>query len=227
VPAVAHQAADASSVNHVIWIGGATDAGKTSCAQGLATRLGLQAYHYDRYDRVDPPGHYARIHPASHPHMHAWLLKSRDEAWVHTTPEDLVAEWLRIAAERFPLSVDDLQALPRTPLVAAEGYGFLPELVTPLLSSPGQAIWLVSTDEFKCASYERRRKRDFFADCSDPARAVHNHIGRDLLIATHIRQSARQLDQTVLEIDGARSLEQVIDLVAAHVESHIRSVGAV
>jgi hypothetical protein len=65
---------------HVLWIGGATDAGKTSVAQALAGRHRLQAYHYGRYERVEPPGHWSRVDPAHHPTMDAWIGKTRDDA---------------------------------------------------------------------------------------------------------------------------------------------------
>ena len=40
---------------HVLWIGRATDSGKTSVARALAERYGLQAYHLDLYDRTEIP----------------------------------------------------------------------------------------------------------------------------------------------------------------------------
>src|SRR5688500_3759889 len=127
-----------AALAHVLWIGGATDAGKSSVAQALAARHGLQEYHYDRYDRREPGGHWARADPMRHPHMHQSIGRSPEESWVHTTPEEMLAGWLRVAPERFSLTLEDLQALPPTPPIIAEGYGFLPELVAPLLSSPHQ-----------------------------------------------------------------------------------------
>jgi hypothetical protein len=37
-----------TALARVLWIGGATDAGKTSVARALAARHGWQSYHYDR-----------------------------------------------------------------------------------------------------------------------------------------------------------------------------------
>jgi hypothetical protein len=201
---------------HVLWIGGATDAGKTSIAQALAARHGLQAYHYDRLDRFEPPGHWARVDPARHPHMRASMQRSRDDAWVLTTPEQLAAAWLRSTPERFSLTLEDLQALPPTPPIVAEGYGLLPELVAPLLGSPHQAIWLVPSEAFKRASHARRGKGAFLADTSDPERARSNHLGRDLLIADHVRRTGSALGLTVVEVDGSRPLDEVTAAVDAH-----------
>jgi 2-phosphoglycerate kinase len=200
----------------VLWIGGATDSGKTSVAKALAERFGLQAYHLDRYDREEPPGHWSRTDPVRHPHMHAAPTRDRDWMWVHTTPEALVERWFRTAPERFQLVLEDLLALPTAPLIVAEGYGFTPELVQPLLSSTRQAIWLISTEEFKRASYARRGK-DPGKDTSDPERARYNHLNRDLLLAEHFRRSAKERGLPILEIDGSRSLDEVITYVEAHV----------
>lgn len=204
-----------SALAHVLWIGGATDSGKTSVTQALAQKYGLQAYHLDRYDREEPPGHWSRTNPMRHPHMHASPTRDRDWMWVNTTPEALVDRWFRTAPERFELVLEDLLALPTTPHILAEGYGFTPDLIQPVLTSPRQAIWLISTDEFKLASYERRGKNPG-KDTSDPERARHNHIGRDLLLARHLRQSAQERGLPILDVDGSRPLEEIVALVEAH-----------
>jgi hypothetical protein len=208
-------------LTHVLWIGGGTDAGKTSVTAALAARHGFQAYHYDRLDTFAPGGHWARVDPARHPRMRAQMGRSREDAWVRTSPEQLTADWLASTPERFSLSLEDLVALPTTPRIVAEGYGFLPELVAPLLSSPEQAIWLVPTEEFKRASYARRDKGASLADTSDPQRARANHVGRDLLIAEHVRRSAAALGLTTLVIDGRQPLDEVVAAVEAHFAPHL------
>ena len=138
-------------------IGASTDAGKTSIANALAEWRRWQEEHNDRFDRLVWPGHWARIDPTRQPTMRAWREKTRDEASVKTTPEEMVAEGRSSTPERFALTLEDLRALSDSLLIVAEGYGFLPDPVLPRLRSPRQAIWLVSTKEFKRASYARRR----------------------------------------------------------------------
>ena len=38
------------SLANVLWIGGATDAGKSTVAQNLAEQYSFQVYHYDQHD---------------------------------------------------------------------------------------------------------------------------------------------------------------------------------
>lgn len=214
-----------SDLAHVLWIGGSTDAGKTTVSRVLATTHGWQEYHYDRFDRLEWPGHWARIDATRHPHLNAMRGKTRDASWVETMPEEMVADWLRSTPERFALSLEDLRAMPTSPPIVAEGYGFLPDLVLPMLSSPHQAIWLVSTEAFKRASYERRGKGRF-ADTSDPERARRNHISRDLLLADYILHRARDLGMTVIEIDGTISIEEIASLVDADFVSYTSTMSA-
>jgi hypothetical protein len=209
------------SLARVFWIGGGCDAGKTSTARALGERHGWQVYHYDRFDRLTPPGHYTRIDPGRQPYMHALRqqIDDLDARWVNITPQGLFARWCGIAAERFPMALEDLRALPPGPIVA-EGYGLLPALVAPVLSSPRQAIWLVPTEEFKRATFARREatgeKGASRWKSSDPERWRANHIGRDLLIGDLIREQARALDLKLLEVDGSGPLEATIAAVEAH-----------
>jgi hypothetical protein len=154
--------------------------------------------------------------------MHAALGKSLEETWVRTTPEEMVAQWRLTAVERFQMTLDNLRAIPPVPPIVAEGYGFLPELVVPLLGSPRQAVWLVPTAAFKRATYahrvERGEKGTRWPQLSDPARARSNHIGRDLLIGELVQEQARRLGMrgNLLEVDGSRSLDEMIAAVEAH-----------
>ena len=135
--------------------------------------------------------------------------------WVNTTPDQLVERWLSWAPERFQLVIEDLLALPVRPRVIADGYSFTPDLVAPLLSSPRQALWLISTEEFKRASYERRGK-GAFTDTSDASRARANHIGRDLLLAEQFRDRAEKLGLRVVDVDGSRTLDEITAVVESH-----------
>jgi hypothetical protein len=200
----------------VLWIGGPTDAGKTSVARALAARYGLRTYHYDLLDRLEPPGHWARVDPARHPHMREALRRSREETWVETTPEAMLAVWRGTAGERFSLTLEDLLALPPGPPVVAEGYGFLPELVVPRISSPRQAIWLLPSEGFRAASRARRAKGTLWGNTSDPERARRNHLGRDVLIGGLVREQAKALGCAVLEVDGSLSVDETAAVVAAH-----------
>lgn len=201
------------ALSHVLWIGGATDTGKTTIAGVIAERYGLQVYNYDRRDRPQVK----RLARTS-PRYRAFLAASPDENWVYPEPEDLLQFTLQAFRDRFPLVVQELVALPRRPLVVAEGHGLTPELLSRVLSSKRQAIWLVPTEGFKRASMERRDKPSFRDQTSDPERATRNVFARDMLLADHVKKEAQARGLVVHEVDGSRSVEEMVVLVAEHFE---------
>jgi 2-phosphoglycerate kinase len=199
---------------HVLWIGGATDAGKTTVADMLAARYGLQTYHYDRADRL----HIERL-AQSLPDYRAALAESLDEKWVRPNAEELAERAMRVFRDRFPLVVEDLLALPQGCPVLAEGFGLTPELLAPVLSCPQQAIWLVPTEAFKWASMKRRGKPSFRDVTRDAARVTRNIFERDMLLAQAVKEQARARGLRVVEVDGAQTVEELAMTLEQHFQS--------
>lgn len=202
----------AAVLAHVLWIGGGTDAGKTTVADRLAEQYRLPVYHHDPHEHV----HYAQVDASRFPHTAAFAAMTMDERWVLRTPEAMAAATLATAKEHLAWTIEDLLALHTTPRVLVEGAWYFPELVAPLLSSPRRAIWLVPTEAFKWASAARRNKPSVRAHVSDPERATRNWFGRDMLLAAHARREAERRGLTVIDIDGQRSVEELTAVVAAH-----------
>jgi adenylate kinase family enzyme len=201
------------ALSHVIWIGGAPDSGKTSIGRIIAERHGLQVYHYDRHDLPQIQRLSETI-----PRYQAFLSTSLDERWVQPEPKALFQRVLQTFHDRFPLVIEDLLTLPQEPAILAEGFGFTPELLSPVLSNPHQAIWLVPTAQFKWVSLIRRNKPSFRDQTSDPVRATQNLLRRDKLLADHIKTQALTYRLGLIEIDGSRSAEQVAALLEQHFE---------
>lgn len=199
------------ALSHILWIGGATDSGKSTVARQIAGRYRLSAYHYDELDRA----HHERLAETMPVHRQM-LAASLDERWVHPEPHDLLQRVLRSFQDRHPLVIEDLLTMPGERAIVAEGFGLLPELIAPLLSSEHQAIWLVSTAPFKQASMARRGKPSFGARVRDPVRARHNVFTRDMLLADLINEQAGRLGLPVVKIDGSRTAEQITVAVEHH-----------
>jgi len=193
-----------------LWIGGATDAGKTTQARRLAERHGLALYEYDRTDAA----HHERLARSS-PAYRAFLDASLDARWVETTPEALRDRALASFADRWPLVMEDLGALERPggPLLV-EGFGLTPDLVAPLIDDPRRAIWLLPTEAFKRASWARRNKPSFRDQLSDPERGAENLFRRDLLLGGVIASQAAAHGLETLVVDAAMSeatIAQILD----------------
>lgn len=206
---------------HVLWVGGPPDCGKSTVADLLAERHGLQSYHMDARE----PDHIRRSDPVLHPATHALrphLDRPHDPAlldqtWVLRTPAQMAQSAAASWTDRLPLIIEDLLALPRDRPIIAEGPGFFPEAVLPFLSDPRQALWMAPSEGFKRSSHERREKGAWRVRLvSDPERAERNHIERDLLFAEMYRRECAKLDLPLIEVDGTRSADEI----ASEVESH-------
>jgi hypothetical protein len=199
-------------LNHVLWIGGGTGAGKSSVAMALAERYGLARYDYDWHDARD---HTERTRRDRHPHRAAFLAMSLDERWVLGTPREMADNAVGSFGDRFEMVIEDLLAMPRDRAIVADGFGFLPELVAPVIASTHQAIWLLPTAAFRDFALTRRGWTTI-EGTSDPGRARANRLARDDLLTEHLRQKAATLGLATIDVDGSRALAEVIDEVERH-----------
>ena len=205
------------ALSHVVWIGGATDSGKTTVAKGLAERHQWLPYHYDKYSI----SHHEQLAKDTAVYLPFYSNASLDERWLDPTPDTLVANTLQTFTLCFPLVIDDLLALPKDRTIIAEGFGLLPEMLAPLLSSSFQAVWLVSTNDFKWASMARRGKPSFAAKTSDPAKAKMSLFSRDILLAAHIKQQVKECEYQIYEVDGMCLIEEMTNLLDDYFAHHL------
>ncbi len=195
---------------HVRWIGGSPCAGKTSIADALAAAHHGVAYHFDRME----PLHIARSDAATNPELMAFLALDMEQRWLLRPPQEMARNTLASWWARFPLVLDDLRALPTDAPIFAEGPGLFPELVAPLLASPHQALWLVTTEPF--CLLVRQRRGGAYLETSDPARSLRNIVARDVLLARHVEREASARSLTWYAVDGGRSLSEMATLAEQH-----------
>jgi hypothetical protein len=188
-----------------LWIGGATDAGKTTQARRLALVHTLALYECDRTDAA----HHQRLAEQS-PEFRDFLDATLDQRWVETTPQALLARSLRSFDARFPLVLAELSQLARRGRpVLAEGFCLTPDLLAPHLDDPRRAVWLVPSEAFKRSSWDRRGKPSWKRKVTDPERGARNLFERDLLLGEEIARQAAAYGFEVMTIDGALSEDDV------------------
>jgi hypothetical protein len=177
-------------LDHVLWIGGVPVSGKTTVATRLARRHGLRWYGADtrtweHRDRAIRAGNAAAID---------WEAMTPHERWETSTPEEMLATSLH--RERGPMVVEDLEALPRSPLVVAEGTT-LPAAAVPNRS---RAVWLIPTPEFHRRLLEEKR-------LDRGPRELY------LMLAETIEREARESDVPILVVDGALTIDAAVEAV--------------
>jgi hypothetical protein len=200
-----------TDLRKVRWIGGGTGGGKSSTAIALAEKHGLEWYSYDWHDSR---GHSERTRADRHPNRARFLAMSLDERWVTRTPEQMADEAIATFRERFEMVLEDLAALAADAVIA-DGFGLLPELVARVVAGPGMALYLLPTPAFRERALTQRGWVTI-EGTSDPARARANRLARDALLTEYVRRSAAALGLRTVEIDGTRSVDDVIALAEAH-----------
>lgn len=173
----------------MLWIGGPPGSGKTTIATRLARRHGLRWYNADtrtwaHRDRALREGNEAA---------------QRWEQWRHTMdPTIPSAEMFAMSLhrERGPMVVDDVRALPPTPLTVAEGS----TVSAALVAAPGRSVWLIPTPELQ----ERRlQERD--------GSALELYI----LLSGEIEREAREHDAPILMVDRSETIDETVAAVEA------------
>jgi 2-phosphoglycerate kinase len=200
-------------LRHVRWIGGGSGAGKSTAARQLAASFGLRLYDTD----AAMTEHTSRFNPDDAPLLHAFLTMDMNERWANRSPQVMFQTFHWFAGEGFGLIVEDLLALPEEPPIVVEGFRLLPRLVAPLLRYPNQAVWLIPTPEVRRAAFDSRGFTwEIPKMTSKPEQALSNLLIRDQLFTEEIAREAATLHLRAIEVDGTKSVDELITCVAHH-----------
>lgn len=192
----------------VYWIGGGSGAGKSTIARRLAAAHGLRLYATD-----DVMADHGRR--CAGPALRAFAAMDMDERWVRRSPQTMLETFHWFRGEGFELIVEDLRRLPAGPPVVVEGFRLLPHLVRPLLTEPGQAVWLLPTPEFRRAALHSRGSLWQIAGrTSDPERALRNLLDRDHLFTERLRAETTRLGLPTIEVDATMTEDALVAAVA-------------
>jgi 2-phosphoglycerate kinase len=199
-----------AALRHVRFIGGGSGGGKSTVARRLAATHDLRLYH------TEPLSRYAdRTTVADAPLLHAFQAMDMDERWLNRSPQLMLSTFHGFQGEQFDLLVADLLELPQKPPILVEGFTLLPRLVAPLLSGPGQAVWLIPTPEFRRAAFDARGSTwDIPRKTSDPDRALVNLLERDRLFTNELLREATALDLPTIRVDLGLNIEDLVAQVA-------------
>jgi len=176
-----------------IWIGGPPGAGKTSVATRLARRHGLRWYGADTRTWA----HRDRALAAGNPAARRFEELSPTERWSRPSSELLE---LSLHRERLQMVLDDVRALPTSPLVIAEGSTVSPAALATSDADRTRALWLVPTAAFVDAQLETRNLGE-------------GQLRLYRLLGEVIEREAAEHDAPVLRVDGTLSLDETVDVV--------------
>jgi hypothetical protein len=200
---------------HVRWIAGGTGSGKSTVAALLASRFALDIYDGDQAER----NYVRRVHPDRQPRLAALAAMAPGQRWLGRSAEQIFAEMPSLHGETFPFVLDGILTCPASKPLLADDFRTLPRDVAPLLSWPGQAVFLLPTASFREQALRRRyadprRARANWGD-ADPGGVLAARLARDELWDAEIRRQATGLNLPVLDIDGTRDPSDLAGELAA------------
>ncbi|MBR2923816.1 MAG: hypothetical protein IKC28_02195 [Clostridia bacterium] len=197
---------------HIYCIGGSPCSGKSTVAQALAIKHGLQYFkvddHLDRYMKQGAAdGKEACAHSAA---------MSPEEIWMRD-PLVQCQEELRIYEEIFPYVLADWNAIQSEKGIITEGAAYLPALMQAQGFPADHYLALTPTKAFQVSHYEKREWVPYvLADCSDKARAFANWMERDALFAKAVQQQCGELGYVSLINDGSMAVDRLMGMVENH-----------
>ncbi|MFN8444305.1 MAG: hypothetical protein U0175_26215 [Caldilineaceae bacterium] len=115
------------------------------------------------------------------------------------------------------LVLEDLVSFAVDAPLLVEGSALIPERLGEMGVPINQAIWLVPTAEFQRNYYSQRTWiKGILQQCDDPEQAFENWMERDSRFADWVAEQARKFGYPVIIVDGAESIEELTQRVAAH-----------
>ncbi len=196
--------------NGVYWLGGSPCSGKSSIATALVEQFGLHYYKCD--DHFD---HHLKIGESRGLPTSSILRVSNHEYVFMRSHEENVRLAFDIFQEEFDLVLEDIASLPKPLLV--EGCTLLPNCLAHLDISPGQAYYLVPTEQFFRTQYAKRLwAKDRLKETSNPALAYENWMKRDITFAQNVAATAQSHGFLCQWIDGQASIQATAHTIATH-----------
>jgi hypothetical protein len=193
-------------LDHVRWLGGGSGAGKTTLTRLLARRFGIDSYSTDAMISV----HSERLDTSAAPLLERFRQMSMDDRWILQSPAAMYATFPWFHGEGFDLLIEDVREMPADRPLLVEGFRLLPQLVKPYVSNPRHAVWLVPTEGFRHAAFDRRRGADaFWLRTANPDRALAKLKERDRIFSEKIALDVESERLEALYVDGSRSADSL------------------
>ena len=127
-----------------------------------------------------------------------WESLTPAERWEESTPSEMLETSLH--RERGPMVVDDLRALPSSPLIVAEGSPVPASAVSSGIAERSRAIWLLPTAEFQ--------DRQLTANGTTGGRARLYGLLREV-----IEGEAREHGVPTLMVDGSVGVAEIVETI--------------
>lgn len=193
-------------------LGGSPCSGKSTIASRLSIRYDLQVYKVDDREQA----HQAKIDPARHSTMHAFMKMDWNEIW--SRPVALqVREELDFYQEKSEMILEDLLDYDADRPLIMEGAAFLPQLIHQWGIPKNRGLYLIPSKDFQVHHYRQRPWiTQILQSCDNPEQAFENWMERDHQFGQEILRQLQDYPYHSINIDGTLSLDQICSETEAY-----------
>jgi len=205
------------SLQHVLWVGGAPCAGKTTLSRRLSSDFDM--LYYDGDDRFET--HFETATAAEFPATCKAKNRVRKEGssvWMFEQESGEMATFMRdLGREDLARVIKDLLELPSDKPIVVDLYSGHPLWVRDI-ATPESMVFLVSTDAFQKVGWEKRDGafRREIEQCVNPEWSMKQFVDCCLMMSHQVRKECREYSLPLLTTGGCMELDEVYEAVCNH-----------
>ena len=209
-------------MENVYWIGGSSCSGKSTCAEIVSKKYGIELLQTDHLcfgkymfdnDKIDS--------------FHA-IQKYRDmimagiDAFATTDATISYYAFIEYCAEAFQLLIVDIKERSKNNAIIVEGAHILPELIRSY-SNPGNSIFLISSKEQQRSIWKKEMNMEIpgghpgeiesFNNAKDKKAVEETRIEFHNKIAQHIQKSAKINNAQYIYVDNDKKIDELVLLI--------------
>lgn len=205
------------SLQHVLWIGGAPCAGKTTLSKRLSSDFDM--LYYDGDDRFEE--HFTTASAEESPVTCKAKKRCEEEGssvWMFEQKVEEMATFMRdLGREDLTRVEKDLLELPSARPIVVDLYNGHPPWMRKI-ADPNRMIFLVSTDTFQESGWHQRDGafRREIEQCSNPEWSMKQFVDCCLMMSRQVTEECRKFGLPFLVTGGCMELDEAYEAVCSH-----------
>ena len=196
----------------IYFIGGSPCSGKSTIAEILSERYGLQYFKVD--DHLEE--YTIRGAEDNLPICKKQIEWNAEQIWMRD-PVLQCKDEIIFYEEIFDYIWEDLNKVNQKGAVVTEGAAYFPHIMKKLHVPEEQYAAITPTKDFQISHYKEREWVPYILEgCSDKEKAFQNWMGRDSLFADTVCKECMELNYLSIVNDGGNSINEMVQIVSAH-----------
>jgi len=204
------------SLQHVLWVGGAPCAGKTTLSKRPTNDFSMLYYDGDCHfeEHFETASDESPVTCRARDRVH----RENSSAWMFEQESEEMAVFMRdLGREDLVRAIKDLLELPSDRPIVVDLYNGHPPWMRRVVD-PDRMIFLVSTDAFQESGWHQRDGafRREIEQCDDPEWSMTQFIDCCLTMSRQVQEECREYGLPLLITGGCLELDEAYEAVCNH-----------